>query len=402
MTSIRELIAVLDTRFSFHRVEKWDRIGLQIGDENAQVARVLVAHEVTEEVLQTADGCQALIVYHPLLFRPLENLDFKNHVARLASECLRRGLNVVAVHSALDQAPPPNALGDRLAQTLGLRDIKVLSASGREALWQIVVFVPLSALESVREAMWQSGAGRVGDYDRAGFWSEGQGTFRPLEGAHPATGEVGRDETTREVRLEMIVAERFLDAVIEAMKSAHPYEEVAHGVYPLHNRAAAFGSCRAGTLPSPLSLEDWAQRVERVLQAPNVRIVRGKRDEKNKIATVACVPGAGASFLAGVARAGIDCLVTGDIKHHDALLDCQLQAAPNQRSINVFFVELDYRIALERKDFSGWWGFGHESQFTPLQTGWYPSRSAQFPTPKYFGSTPAPSSPPPHARSAYE
>lgn len=314
MPTVRDLIAALDARYPLSRAESWDRVGLQIGDVNAKVERVLVAHEATDAVLDEADGCDALVVYHPLLFRPLENLNFADHSARLAARCISAGIHLIAAHTALDNAAPPTALGDRLAASLRLQDIAVLKPSGHEALCKIVVFVPDEALQKVSEALWEAGAGNIGKYDRASFRGQGSGTFRPQEGADPYEGEIGKDETVNEWRLEVIAPVTKRDRIVQSMIAVHPYEEVAYDVYPLQNKVAPYGSARRGKI-AKTSLAEFARKVGADLGAPNVRIVEGGR----AIETVACVPGSGASYIDAAASAGIDCLVTGDIKHHDAL-----------------------------------------------------------------------------------
>ena len=315
MPQIRDLLSALDARFPFSRAEKWDRTGLLIGSREASAERVLVAYEITEQVLAQSESCDCVVTYHPLLFRPLETLDFANHTARLAADCIRRGLSVVAVHTALDGAPLGHALGDALAASLGLEDVQVLAPSGREELCSLCVFVPPDKAEAVAEAMWSAGAGSIGNYDRASFRAQGQSTFRALEGARPTVGQIGQVETAAETRIEMIVPSSKQKAVVEAAKRAHPYEEMAHFVTPLLNRGEAFGSCRVGVLPEPMALDDWARQIEQKLQPPNIRLVRAQ----DEIKRVACVPGSGASFLEACAGAGVDCLVSGDFKHHDAL-----------------------------------------------------------------------------------
>jgi len=314
MPTVRDLVFAIDAQYPLARAESWDRVGLQIGDENATVKRVLVAHEMTHAVLDEAIGCDALVVYHPPIFRALENLDFKNHTVKLASRCIAQGLHVVAAHTALDNANPPYALGDALAQQLEFKNVEVLKPSGRESLWKIVVFVPDEALAKVREALWQAGAGEIGNYDRASFRSRGIGTFRPREGANPQTGHIGRDETVEEWRLECIVSQIKRDAAVRAMIQAHPYESVAHDIYPLHNSLSPFGAARLGKIAAT-PLDIFASKLGVLLGAPNVRIVRAGKH----VSRVACVPGSGASFIGAAARAGCDCLISGDFKHHDAL-----------------------------------------------------------------------------------
>ena len=334
MPKVADVLAALEEKYPLARAEKWDKVGLQIGDENAPVARVLAAHEITEETLREADGCDAIVVYHPLIFRALENLDFRDHTARLAARCIEMKIAMIAIHTALDNAPPPRALGDFLAREIGLENVSVLAPSGKEALCKIAVFVPETHMETVQNAMFQSGAGAIGNYDEASFRVSGTGTFRPLEGANPFEGEVGKREEVGEFRLEMLAKESQSAEIVRAMKAAHPYEEVAHDIVPLRNSGGAFGSARVGELAASTRIEDFADNVKTALRAPNVRIVEAKSDVRK----VACVPGAGASFIEAAARAGCDCLVTGDIKHHDAL---------KARALNLSLIDATH-VATER------------------------------------------------------
>jgi hypothetical protein len=98
---------------------------------------------------------------------------------------------------------------------------------------KLVVFVPPEVLDPVRDAVFAAGAGRIGDYERCSWYTEGTGTFFAGEGAEPTVGETGREERVPELRLEMVFPEDRQDAVIAALKLAHPYEEPAFDVYPL-------------------------------------------------------------------------------------------------------------------------------------------------------------------------
>jgi ribonuclease HI len=95
------------------------------------------------------------------------------------------------------------------------------------------VFVPPEALDAVRDAVFAAGAGRIGEYERCSWYTEGTGTFRPLPGASPTIGEVGEEERVAELRLETVFpAERHAE-VVAALRAAHPYEEPAYDVYAL-------------------------------------------------------------------------------------------------------------------------------------------------------------------------
>lgn len=315
MPLVNQIIRALDTKFPFSRAESWDKVGLLVGDEHAQVSRVFVCYEVTDAVLDTAGDAEVIIAYHPLIFRPLENLNFKNHTARLAARMLAAGQNLICVHTALDGAAPPNALGDALAGQLGLKEVRVHAPSGKVKLVKIVTFVPATHLESVAESMWAAGAGEIGLYKNASFRSEGVGTFLPTEGANPFSGTVGEISLENEVKLEVISPQSQWRGVVAAMKGAHPYEEVAFDVIALENveENQTYGPLRIGEV-EVTTLEAFARDVEEKLGAPNLRLVRSGVETVTK---VACSPGSGASFIDSLPRGTV--FVTGDIKHHDAL-----------------------------------------------------------------------------------
>jgi hypothetical protein len=98
---------------------------------------------------------------------------------------------------------------------------------------KLVVFVPREALDAVREAVFAAGAGRIGEYERCSWYTEGTGTFLGGEATKPAIGEKGQEERVPELRLETVFPDDRQQDVIAALRRAHPYEEPAFDVYPL-------------------------------------------------------------------------------------------------------------------------------------------------------------------------
>jgi hypothetical protein len=98
---------------------------------------------------------------------------------------------------------------------------------------KLVVFVPSDALDAVRDAVFAAGAGRIGDYERCSWYTDGTGTFRGLPGASPAVGEVGAEERVPELRLETVFPAERRNDVVAALRAAHPYEEPAFDIYVL-------------------------------------------------------------------------------------------------------------------------------------------------------------------------
>jgi hypothetical protein len=99
--------------------------------------------------------------------------------------------------------------------------------------FKLVWFVPREALDATREAVFAAGAGRIGGYERCSWYTAGTGTFFGGEGTEPSIGQAGREERVAELRVETLVPDDRVDAVVAALVAAHPYEEVAYDLYPL-------------------------------------------------------------------------------------------------------------------------------------------------------------------------
>lgn len=318
MISLSQIYAALDARFPFNRAESWDKTGLLVGDKNAQVSRALVCYEVTPTALDLAQqqSCEAVIAYHPLIFRPLEKLDFSDRTAALCARLIRNNQNLICVHTALDGAAPPSALGDALARQLGIENAKVHKHSGSQKLSQLVYFVPESHLDATREAAWKAGAGQIGLYDEASFAHTGQGTYRPLPGADPSDGTIGERTDKTEWRVELLVPSQLTGAVLNAVKSAHPYEEVAYFLTALDNADSnqKYGPLRLAKVEGA-NVQQWIESAKTRLGVPSVRVTIP--EDATHFSHVACSPGSGASFISSLPSGTI--FISGDFKHHDAL-----------------------------------------------------------------------------------
>jgi hypothetical protein len=102
------------------------------------------------------------------------------------------------------------------------------------SLLKLVYFVPEDSLHATRDAVFAAGGGRIGDYERCSWYTRGTGTFLAGEGADPAIGNVGEEEHVDEYRVELVVPKAHARAAVDALREAHPYEEVAFDLYPLH------------------------------------------------------------------------------------------------------------------------------------------------------------------------
>lgn len=297
--------------------ESWDAVGLQVGDPDWPVERVMVALDVTSAVIEGATGGPPtlLLAHHPTLFRPLERLTPATAPGRVALNAARHGVAVLAAHTNLDVAEDGAGTSDPVVRSLGLVDVEPLTG-GPEAHDEVklVTFVPEAHVDPVLDALSAAGAGTIGAYERCSFRTTGTGTFTPGADADPYAGDVGAQNEEVEDRLEIVVPRRLVRRVVAALRSAHPYEEVAFDLYPLVRASPGLG--RVGDLPEPAPLGDVAERIAGDLPAPHLRIAG---DRGGLIRRVAVVGGAGASLVGAAVGQAADVLITGDVKHHEAL-----------------------------------------------------------------------------------
>ena len=292
-----------------------DPIGLHAGNRAADVNGVLLALDATIDVVAEAleRNCQMVITHHPRLYRPAKSLAEDTCVNAALALAIRHGIAIYCAHTNLDVAP--GGINDTLADLAGLpSERKILSVEATEALYKLVVFVPASHLDELRDALCEAGAGNIGtigNYTDCSFAVAGTGTFRGNEKSNPTIGEPGRLEHVEEYRLELLVAESALNAVENTLRRVHPYEEPAWDVLVLRQKRQ-YGLGRYGRLETAMTLEELARKLQAATGSPQIQIL-GPRDRQIK--TLGVWSGAGfPGELAG--RFNLDAIITGELSYH--------------------------------------------------------------------------------------
>jgi dinuclear metal center YbgI/SA1388 family protein len=314
MPKISDIAGIINKFAPVALAETWDNPGLQVGDPTASVERIMVALDPCRTAMEAAVsfGCSLLVTHHPLIFNPLKRISSQDTIGSLLTFAIKNSLSIVSAHTNYDVAD--GGLNDLLAERLGLCAVEPLKAGPPEKLVKLAVFVPIGHEEAVRNALLPYLI-NLGNYAECSFQTAGTGTFKPLAGATPFAGEVGKREYADEVRLEFLVRENDMNGALRALRKAHPYEEPAFDLYPLLNKGRQGGIGRIGELPASCTLAQFAATVKVLLGAPGVRMVgAGER----LIRKVAVCGGSGAFLLHEAGFKGADVLVTGDIKYHEA------------------------------------------------------------------------------------
>jgi dinuclear metal center YbgI/SA1388 family protein len=289
-----------------------DNVGIQVGRRAKKISKLLLALDVTPEIVEEAIAGKfdLIVTHHPLLFRPPSSISDSDNVGATVLSLAERGIALFSAHTNLDAAQ--GGVSFALAQTLGVAKPSFLVPL-KGTLLKIAVFVPERHADIVAAAMAGSGAGIIGEYQSCSFRTTGKGTFRGSQHSKPAVGNPLQLEEAPEVRLEMIVPRAHVNAVIAAMKSAHPYEEVAYDLYPLENGNPNVGMGAIGNLSKPMTLRTFLVFVKKALSSSSVRF---SESPHQSIKRVAVCGGSGSELLEDAIREQADVFVTADVRYH--------------------------------------------------------------------------------------
>jgi dinuclear metal center YbgI/SA1388 family protein len=312
MPVLKDVAQFLESFAPLSLQESYDNAGLITGDLKTKITSVLITLDVTEKVVEEAiqKNAQLIVAHHPIIFSGLKKFTGKNYVERTIIKAIKNDIAIYAAHTNLDSVE--GGVNQKICEKLGLQNCKILQpASGQ--LKKLVTFIPVDHLNQVREAVFNAGAGNIGNYDSCGFTTEGLGSFRGNENANPFIGQIGEIHAEKEVRFETIFPGYLQGKVIDALIKSHPYEEVAYDIYPLDNQFYKTGMGMVGTLPQTVAETDFLQQLKSIFNTGIIKhtAVKGKPVEK-----VAVCGGAGSFLLNAAIAAGADVFVSSDFKYH--------------------------------------------------------------------------------------
>lgn len=298
--------------------QEWDNVGLLLGRRDGEVKNILLTIDVTEAVAAEAEktNTDLILSYHPVIWDGLKRIA-PGEASGVVYRLIRKGIAVYSMHTALDVAV--GGVNDGLAEIVGIEDGRPIGDYVDDpggGNYKLVVFVPAESAEQVAEAVFDAGAGAIGNYSRCGFRTSGVGSFLPLEGAHPARGKKSRLETAEEIRFEAIVPAGLVTAVVSAMRQTHPYETPAFDVLKLYDFESRFGLGRMGSLAEPATVSEIIARLKRHTGVKAVGVVG---PEKRRVRTAAVCAGSCGKIINSVIAAECELYVTGELKHHYAL-----------------------------------------------------------------------------------
>jgi dinuclear metal center YbgI/SA1388 family protein len=312
MILVKEIVSVLESLAPTGLQESYDNSGLLTGRIDQEVIGVLVCLDVTPEILNEAvhRGCNMVVSHHPPFFSGMKRFTGQSLQEKVLIQAIRQDIILYASHTNLDSVL--NGVSGRMAEKLGLTQIKILVPRESDLL-KLITFVPASHLEVVSQALFNAGAGTIGNYDHCSFQVSGNGTFRAGESANPFVGSIGNVHYEPETRLETIVPKHAVKQAVKALIEAHPYEEVAYDLIPLENKNPSQGLGIVGELPEGVSEMEFLKKAKEVFGIP---VIRHSNLRKKQVERVALCGGSGVEFLRHAISEGADIYLTADIKYH--------------------------------------------------------------------------------------
>ena len=293
--------------------ENYDNSGLLVGDNQMEVNSVLICIDVTENVIDEAilKKCNLIISHHPLIFNSLKRITGQNEVQRCVAKAIKQDIAIYSSHTNLDNVI--NGVSGKMAEKIGLKNIQILQPK-QDILVKLVTYVPKIHLFSVRDSLFEAGAGEIGNYDSCSFSSEGIGTFKANENSQPFVGKINELHSEPEMKLEVIFPAYLKSKIVNALIKTHPYEEPAFDLIPVENAWNQVGAGIVGDLEVNEPEELFLKRIKQIF---GLTILKHTDLKGTKIKRVALCGGSGSFLLHDAIEAGADVFISADFKYHD-------------------------------------------------------------------------------------
>lgn len=308
--TIQEVIHHIESLSPIAYAEDFDNVGLLVGNRNNAVTGILVTLDTLENVVDEAieKKCNLIVSFHPIIFSGIKKFTGSTYVERVVMKAIAHNIAIYSMHTALDNAF--QGVNGRICDELGLINRKILIPQ-KNTIKKLITFVPIESAATVRQALFNAGAGTIGNYNECSFSIEGIGTFNGGEHANPTIGRKGELHSEAEIQIGVIFPKHVQSQLLKALFNAHPYEEVAYEITTLENQNQHIGLGMIGELSEPMQEIDFLHMLKNKMQTPCIRhsAFTGKKIQK-----IAVLGGSGAFAIDAAKASGIEAFVTSDLK----------------------------------------------------------------------------------------
>jgi len=310
---IQDVINHLENFAPLAYAEDFDNVGLLVGDKSTEITGVLVTLDTIEAVVDEAieNNCNFIVSFHPIIFKGLKKLTGKTYVERTVQKAIKNDIAIYAIHTALDNHI--NGVNDIICDQLNLLNRRILIPQ-TETIKKLTTYVPKAEAKSLRQAIFNIGAGTIGNYCNCSFNIEGVGTYKGNKNSNPTKGEKGNTHFEEETQISVTFNKHLESKVLNALFKNHSYEEVAYEITTLENKNQNIGMGMVGTLKKPMIETDFFKLLKNKM---NTKSIRHSKFLNKSIQKIAVLGGSGSFAIPAAKAIKADVFVTSDLKYHD-------------------------------------------------------------------------------------
>ncbi|MCB4809505.1 Nif3-like dinuclear metal center hexameric protein [Tamlana sp. 62-3] len=310
---VQDVINHLETLAPLAYAEDFDNVGLLVGDKNSKITGVLVTLDTLEPVVDEAieANCNLIVSFHPIIFKGLKKITGKNYVERTVLKAIKNDIAIYAIHTALDNSI--HGVNDMICNKLQLKNKRILIPQN-ETIKKLTTYAPKNEAAALRKALFNAGAGAIGNYTNCSFNVDGVGTFKGNENSNPSIGEIGKDHTEAETKITITFAKHLESKILNTLFKTHSYEEVAYEIITIENKNQNIGMGMVGEFKEALTENEFLNHIKLKMKTP---FIRHSSFLNKKIKKVAVLGGSGSFAINAAQGAGADAFITADLKYHD-------------------------------------------------------------------------------------
>ena len=310
---VQDVINHLEELSPLAYAEDFDNVGLLVGDKNTQITGILVTLDTLEVVVDEAieSNCNLIVSFHPIIFKGLKKLIGESYVERVVMKALKHDIAIFAIHTALDNAL--QGVNHIICKKIGLINRKILIPQSG-TIKKLTTYAPKDEAEQLRNALFNAGAGNIGNYSECSFNAEGIGTYNGDVNSNPTKGKKGNLHLEPEIQISVIYAKHLESRIIQTLFKAHSYDEVAYEITTLENKNQHIGMGMIGELETPMEEISFLKHIKSIMKTGCIK----HSSLLNKpIKKVAVLGGSGSFAINQAIAANADVFITADLKYHD-------------------------------------------------------------------------------------
>ena len=310
---VQDVINHLEELSPLAYAEDFDNVGLLVGDQDTPITGILVTLDTLETVVDEAieNNCNLIISFHPIIFKGLKKVTGRSYVERVIIKAIKYDIAIFSMHTALDNAL--QGVNDMICRQIGLVNRQILIPQSG-TIKKLTTYAPKKEADKLREALFNVGAGNIGNYNDCSFNTEGIGTFNGNKNSNPSVGQKGNIHFEEEIQISVTFAKHLESKILQTLFKTHSYEEVAYQVVTLENKNQHIGMGMIGELVKPMEEISFLKHLKQKMNTECIRhsILLGKT-----IKRVAILGGSGSFAIEAAIGKKADVFITADLKYHD-------------------------------------------------------------------------------------